>query len=453
MSVTERVLRFISPSPEEVKKVNSAASALLRRIERECTTLGIKAEPVLVGSVSKGTYIDPDIDIFIAFDRSYPLREVISTGLKIGHRILYAGKERYAEHPYVSGQFEGFRVDIVPCYRIEQGERIITAVDRSPLHTKFVNEHLSEGKRDEVRLLRAFMKSAGIYGSQVAVKGFSGYVCELLVIRFGSFQGVLEFFSSSKGKISLDIHGYSKRAFKDPFVIVDPVDQERNAGAAVSTENLAKMRVLSREYLKNPQESYFVWGLERKQQRMRRDTELTLFKIPKPQIVDDIVFPQAEKFASALWNILDQGGFQPLNFVISVGEFVEVLVEHRFSKTPRFSVHQGPPADSERTCDFIEKYIKVRGHVGPYVVGDRIYFDVPEEPKIIEDFVRERIRSYNIGKNLEEMKEKLTVESLKHVRYAGDTLRKFYSRNILPDKDWKFSRQRRPPEEPDDRPS
>ncbi|MCL4335468.1 MAG: CCA tRNA nucleotidyltransferase [Candidatus Thermoplasmatota archaeon] len=438
MNVTERALHHILPSREEEKNVLKASRELISKIEGECERLKIRAEPILVGSVSKGTFIDPDIDIFIAFDRSYSLKEIINFGLLVGHNVLRDGNERYAEHPYVSGHHLGFKVDVVPCYRMSKGEKIITAVDRSPLHTQYVNEHLSIDGRNQVRLLKAFLKSSGLYGSQVSVKGFSGYVCELLVVHFGSFHGVIDFFSTSKGKISIDIEGHGKKDFKDPLVIVDPVDQRRNAGAAVSIENLSKLRVLSREFLIRPDISYFVWGRRRKIQKMQRGTNFTLFSLPKPDITDDIIYPQAEKFASALLRIIEMGGFQPINFEIDLGKNIEILIEHLFSASRKFSVKDGPPADSERTHDFIEKYRKVKGHIGPYIKGDRLYFDIPEKSLGIEDYVMMHLKDYNIGKTLEKIKDKTLIEEITASGERRSIMRKFYSRNILPEDDWDF---------------
>ena len=36
------------------------------------------------------------------------------------------------------------------------------------------------------------MRGVGVSGAALTVGGFSGYLCELLVILFGSFEGVLE---------------------------------------------------------------------------------------------------------------------------------------------------------------------------------------------------------------------------------------------------------------------
>ena len=35
-----------------------------------------------------------------------------------------------------------------------------------------------------------------IYGAEISTKGFSGYVSEVLIIKFGSFLSALDYFSN-----------------------------------------------------------------------------------------------------------------------------------------------------------------------------------------------------------------------------------------------------------------
>jgi tRNA adenylyltransferase (EC 2.7.7.25) len=54
-----------------------------------------------------------------------------------------------------------------------------------------VISNLHREQKDEVRLLKKFMKGIGVYGAEIKVKGFSGYVAELLVYFYDSFRNVL----------------------------------------------------------------------------------------------------------------------------------------------------------------------------------------------------------------------------------------------------------------------
>jgi tRNA nucleotidyltransferase (CCA-adding enzyme) len=107
----------------------------------------------------------------------------------------------------------GLEADIVPSTEVgdpsKSGEKL--SVERTPLHTRYVKSRLSECMKDDVRLLKSFFKSIGVYGAESHVGGFSGYVCELLVIRYGSFRKVLEAISRWGPGVYVDVEGKEDR--------------------------------------------------------------------------------------------------------------------------------------------------------------------------------------------------------------------------------------------------
>ena len=288
------ILRKYKPSEEQNRALKQTASEVMGRINAILEQKKIKAKSLLVGSVAKGTNLaSGDIDLFVIFSKDYSSRDMERLGLMIGHEVLPEGREKYAEHPYVSGQHGDRKVDIVPCFEINPGTRIISSVDRTPLHTDFVLKNLNAEGQDQVRLLKLFMKGIGVYGSEIKVSGFSGYVCELLVIKYGSMLKVLETFASLKGKMRISLEEGDMRDFDAPIVIIDPTDITRNAAAAISIENLSRMKINSRMFLANPVEHYFNTGAIYFPEKYReRGTVMRIFTIEKPDIIDDILFPQ-----------------------------------------------------------------------------------------------------------------------------------------------------------------
>ena len=140
------------------------------------------------GSVAKDTWLseNPDIDIFMRLPTSIPRKSLGDVGLKIAKKAAegYEQVERFAEHPYLEIFVEGYRVDIVPCYDAKPGEWQ-SATDRTPYHTDYIKKTLKcKGSRDEVRLLKKFMQGIGVYGAEIKVGGFSGYLCELLILKY-----------------------------------------------------------------------------------------------------------------------------------------------------------------------------------------------------------------------------------------------------------------------------
>jgi tRNA nucleotidyltransferase (CCA-adding enzyme) len=235
------ILRKYKPSEEQNRALKQTASEVMGRINAILEQKKIKAKSLLVGSVAKGTNLaSGDIDLFVIFSKDYSSRDMERLGLMIGHEVLPEGREKYAEHPYVSGQLGDRKVDIVPCFEIDHGTRIISSVDRTPLHTDFVLKNLNAEGQDQVRLLKLFMKGIGVYGSEIKVSGFSGYVCELLVIKYGSMLKVLEAFALLKGKMRISLEEGDIRDFDAPIVIIDPTDiTNHKPGGIVSNHMLS----------------------------------------------------------------------------------------------------------------------------------------------------------------------------------------------------------------------
>ena len=171
MVLEDDVLKKISPTPERRKAIQGSVNSLLARTKEEADKEGLGLRVSLVGSVAKDTFLrEPDIDIFILFPETVSRDRLEAVGLAIGKRILRVHEERYAEHPYVHGEWDGLEVDLVPCYQISDTALLRSAVDRTPFHTKYVQSHLREEQKGAVRLLKQFAKGIGVYGAEAKVR-------------------------------------------------------------------------------------------------------------------------------------------------------------------------------------------------------------------------------------------------------------------------------------------
>ena len=158
----------------------------------------------------------------------------------MGRSILNQQEARYAEHPYIHGTWNGMEVDLVPCYKIDSTEHLISAVDRTPFHTRYVREHLKEDQKNDVRLLKQFMKGIGTYGAEARTRGFSGYFLELLVLRYGTFKDVINAMAGWTNGTVLSLERAGGKRFNDPLVFFDPVDPARNVASALSVGSFAR---------------------------------------------------------------------------------------------------------------------------------------------------------------------------------------------------------------------
>ncbi|HIP91228.1 MAG TPA: CCA tRNA nucleotidyltransferase [Methanothermococcus okinawensis] len=396
---------------EELKKLSRRIIEELYSIIQEEGLENIVEDVVQVGSTARDTHLrdDYDIDIFVRFRRDVGREVLKETILKIGRRAIEnlggISWVEYAEHPYVSGRIGRYDIDIVPCYKIEWNEGIISAVDRTPLHNEFVKSVLkSKSLHNDIRLLKKFLKGIGIYGSDLKTKGFSGYLCELLVIHYGSFINTLK--NAQRWKIGERIvldeifeiyridRDYKFPEFDHPLIVYDPVDLKRNVAAALSRENFCKFIFYSRQFLENPSREYFYNYYKKVAERLinrDRGALLTLKIDRDSSIVDDIIYPQMEKLQRSINKLLVENDFQILNCKVYATEDACYLSwEFLVWELPNVKVKVGPPVFNRRVGDFVKKHPRhfIRDcRVCAYV--ERKYRDVYQ---LFEDIVSGKLK-------------------------------------------------------------
>ena len=159
-----------------------------------------------------------------------------------------------------------------------------------------VGVHADPVAATEVRLLKAWTGGIGVYGAEAKIRGFSGYLCELLVLKHSTFRGVLQAATSLRPGAKIEFETAATRQFPEPLVVVDPVDGNRNVASAVSGEQLATFVHASREYLTKPSDRFFFprplkpLPLPRLRSLCaRRATHLVVVSIPAPAITEDEV--------------------------------------------------------------------------------------------------------------------------------------------------------------------
>ena len=91
------------------------------------------------------------------------------------------------------------------------------------------------------------MKGVGVYGAEIRVGGFSGYLCELLTLSFGSFTDILKAVSDWKEKRSYKALETGKDTFKWFFMLMNEyLDVER--GSDLDLRNYVKRQERYNEY-------------------------------------------------------------------------------------------------------------------------------------------------------------------------------------------------------------
>ncbi|MFZ0830372.1 MAG: CCA tRNA nucleotidyltransferase [Thermoplasmata archaeon] len=416
-AVEREVLQRIAPDPTLLVRLAEVREHLVRRAHTESNHRGIPLKRALVaGSAARGTFLHErfDIDLFLLFPPDLPRERLESEGLRLAEAILEAPEKHYAEHPYLRGRFEGFAVEAVPGYAIEDPSHPLTAVDRTPFHQEYLAAHLAPEQIDQVRLTKQFLRSLGVYGSEAKTAGFSGYLVELLIVRFGSLGSLLAAAQSWRFPVHLATPG-SRPAVPDDVAMIldDPVDPHRNVATALSAESLARFIVAAREFLRTPSVSAFFptpgapLSLdEAKAQVAARGTHVAVVRLPRPALVDDILYPQLRKAERSVGAEASRMGFEVLGTSSTAGvSDLWIGLETSSPILPKVRVQDGPPPGLAHADAFLAKWNTPDTGVlqGPYLRADgKLAVDVTREETRLEPLLAAVVPGLAIGRDLRE---------------------------------------------------
>ena len=357
----KEALRLVEPSMEERRRVDAIANKAINLVRDASKEFREIKEVLFGGSYAKDTWLanDVDVDIFAKVDESTSNERFEYIGKNLGLIALrdYNPYLKYAQHPYVEAIIDGIRINIVPCYDVKKGEWK-SAADRSIYHTQFINEKFDEKKRSEVRLLKRFMRTIKVYGAEIATNGFSGYVCEVFILKYDTFLNTLKSASRFKEGEVISIYDYDKSIldlFDTPLIILDPIDEKRNLGAAISSSSIAKFILASRAFLSNPTLKFFK-GLKVIPNNDLRDNVIVI-QFNYEDRSEDIVWGEAKHSLKALTKQLRVNDFRVIRASCDVDvESKSILFAFLFEtlKIPEYYVKEGPKVfNRENTNKFL----------------------------------------------------------------------------------------------------
>ena len=433
MKLVENIIDKILPSEKEEEKLKKVVNEIFEEIENRKP---YDIEAMLVGSVAKGTYLKDslDIDFFILFPKNYDKKEMEEIVISIGKEILNEWRIQYAEHPYIRGYYKGYEVDIVPCYKIKNIREMKSSVDRTPFHTQYIKKHMDQKTKNETRLLKKFLKAIGCYGAEARVEGFSGYLAELLILKYGSFLNLVKNAAQWHGKIFLTL-GNASNKFEEEFVFVDPVDPSRNVAAALSKEKLQLFIKASKAFLENPSEKFFFPNPVPKMSVEEIEKKLENFIgicFEKPNLVDDVLYPQLKKAAKSMEGLFIKYNFEPIRKAWYANEEAFILIELRKIKIEKEKIHMGPPIkDKKNVQSFMKKWKNCKDAIGePFEEDGRVWVKIRRKYTDARELLKDKLNEISLGRNIDEIKNKIRIcskEASKFVDFWSE-----YFCNLLP---------------------
>lgn len=390
------LLKLVVPSKIEEFFLNLKVKRFVKKL-RSCLKEG---EIFIGGSFAKGTWLkgNYDIDIFVMFDYDFRISDELEEYLKKAFRNAERihGSRDYFQVPYYNLIFE-----VIPILKISKANEANNITDISPLHVEWVKKHAKKNLCNEIRLSKAFCKAQGVYGAETFIKGFSGYALEILTIYYGSFKNLLKSSQSWRRFQIIDISKHFKKlneSKKSPLIVIDPVQHDRNAAAALSLEKFKKFKMAAKGFLSNPDEAFFKKrGVKLKD---LKNKDLVLKIIPEKG-KKDIVGTKILKVFEFIRKKINLGGYGIKKCDWSWNKDCFLWFELKTKELPKFKKHFGPPIDKDiYVRDFKLKYRKYK----IYEEKGRLFVNLPRKITKIKPFIEELLKDPKIKEKVSSIK-------------------------------------------------
>jgi tRNA nucleotidyltransferase (CCA-adding enzyme) len=401
-TILRDALSHIKPASDELQE----AERFTVELNGQLKTKKIRAVAMVGGSGAKATHLkgDHDIDLFVRFDyqayrgRNEELSDLLAKALPRTAERIHGSRD------YFQLRRGAYLFEIVPVLNVTKPEQALNVMDVSPLHVGYVAKRIRSqpALADQIRLAKQFCKAAKVYGAESYISGFSGHVLDLLVLQYGSFLRLLQAATKWKSVVVLDPAKHhrnplftlnaSKRS--GPLVIVDPIQPERNAAAALSQQAFDRFRESAKAFLRRPSLQYFLITpltlsiVKDNYKRTYGEKRTVLFVLEGTPLEgkDDVV---ATKLLKAHERIVEESARNGFSLLGNGWEWnkkrrvsMGYLIFKNETLTPTL-LRQGPPLEMKRDCErFRTEHRNAKPKAG------RLIAAVPRKYRTPEQFIQ-----------------------------------------------------------------
>ncbi len=418
--IYEKILQKIKPSPSEQRQAKEITASFLKSLNSKLKN----ATAILGGSGAKDTWLsgNHDVDVFVLFDyttfsgRSMDLSDLLESALKKAFPTIKLSRV-HGSRDYFQLVYQHLNLEVIPILKIAKAEQAKNITDVSPLHSIWVNKHTRKLK-DDIRLTKQFLKANKLYGAESHIMGLSGYVVEILVAHYGSFERLLKASQSWKMKEVVDaakqypkkdaLFHLNQSKTQSPLIVIDPVDKGRNAAAALSLEKFQLFQKKAKEYLAHPDISFFEkkkidLGELKKEAEMKKKN-LVFMTLTPLSGKEDVV-------GTKLLKVFDfmQGKLAAFSIVKSDWEwenspgsgkeaqFYFILAR---KELPHLEIRSGPPLNLKEHVDNFKKE-----HKDTFMKEGKIYAQVKLPYPKLDDFVKALLKEEYVKERVRKVRK------------------------------------------------
>ena len=396
----KKILKQIKPNTSQEKAVKKASSEFLKKISKSIKKE--KANVVFGGSIAKGTWLadNHDIDVFVQFENSIEISKKLEEILKKSFNNV---QTVHGSRDYFHIEFLDFTFEIVPVVKIKTVYEAKNVTDASVFHIKWVLKHTNKKLRDETRLVKQFCKAAGVYGAETYIAGFSGYVVEVLTVYFGSFEKFVKGIPKLAKGVIIDPTKHKRNLDRNkisPIILIDPVQGDRNAAAALSLDKLNKLKKVCQDYLKKPSLKFF--EIKRKNIELIKKNFDIVLEIEPLEGKNDIVGTKVLKVFEHICDKLDSNGFIFLEGDWEFGEPSYLWFNIKNNELEKDYVHYGPPITA---LEFAESFREKYKGMNIFISQGRLAVTLKKEFFKIGDYINHILKSEYITERVKSIKK------------------------------------------------
>jgi len=397
----KEILKEIIPSKEEIKKTNSLVKELLKKIKIKDTSI------IPGGSFAKDTWLknNHDIDIYVAFNyekyKNKNISQVLEKSLKKNFKKI---KKIKGSRNYFQIKKNNYIFEIIPILKIKNVKQAKNIMDISPFHVKWVKKHK---KSNEIRLAKAFFKASNCYGAESYIKGFSGYVVEILTIYYKTFYNLVKKASKWKKTEKIDFENHSVELNKSKLsslILIDPIQSDRNAAAALSMEKYNLFIESSKSYLKNPSKDFFIekqLNIKELKKKSGKNNLILIEALPKKSR-NDIMGCKILKTFEYIKKQLLSNDFKILENGWNWDKKAILWYIIKKQKLPEYTLHTGPKLNLK---EHLERFMKKHKKHKFIRKNKRIYAKLPRKHKKPNDLIKYMIKhDKNLKKYIKQLK-------------------------------------------------
>lgn len=458
--IEKKVLEIIQVQWEHHEEIRELLSTLKEKIELDLNALGYIARVENQGSFVRKTYLSEDdsFDLLLILQKSdkskmHQILDSLEKRLKkdrINNNFIETTKHT-GKLPYLRLNVDGELINVFVGFEVSPGEDPESIFDLIPMHSQYIITHMKEENRNEVLLLKKFLKTIGVYRSEIGAIGFNGYLAELLILFYGTFRKTIEAISKWRPRTIIDLKRNSEK-MEDvdlltsemlskyyPLYVPDPLNPKENVAADVSIDQFTSLIAAANTYLMKPDITFFedlfceapeFDDIVRKISNSGR--EIVILAIKRNFEEPEICWQKAVSIKNAFQIELFNNNYILERSKTFVSEEYFGLFISLMDIKPQISIRkEGPEITSEESLKFLKQYTKhVDVVAGPFIDNDRWVIHFTKKGQSIFEFLENLVEKNTFVLDVDsflkiEIKEKMKIflvsEELKKIYDRDDT--------------------------------